>query len=73
VLGAVSPSPLVVDEAGARLVGSPLDEKAIGDAAEIAQHLARPLDNTDFAPHWRKQVVRTYVARALRELRNSQG
>jgi 4-hydroxybenzoyl-CoA reductase subunit beta len=69
VLGAVSPSPMVVEEAAAKLVGRPLTDESIGEAAEIAQHLARPLDNTDFAPHWRKQVVSTYVTRALQELR----
>jgi 4-hydroxybenzoyl-CoA reductase subunit beta len=69
VVGAVAPSPLVVDEAEKELVGRPLADEAIERAAEIAQHQARPLDNTDFVPHWRKQVVRTYVRRALNQLR----
>jgi CO/xanthine dehydrogenase FAD-binding subunit len=69
VLGAVSPSPTLVEEAAEKLVGRPLTDESIAEAAEIAQHLARPLDNTDFAPHWRKQVVSTYVTRALEELR----
>jgi 4-hydroxybenzoyl-CoA reductase subunit beta len=69
VLGAVAPKPLPVDEAAEKLVGRPLTKESIAEAAEIAQHLARPLDNTDFLPHWRKQVVSTYVARALEELR----
>ena len=69
VLGAVAPKPLPVDAAAAKLVGRPLTNESIAEAAEIAQHLARPLDNTDFLPHWRKQVVSTYVARALNELR----
>lgn len=69
VLGAVSPSPKVVDEAALALVGRPLTDESIAEAAEIAQHQARPLDNTDFLPHWRKQVVSTYVTRALGELR----
>ncbi len=65
VLGAVSPAPVEVGEAAAALVGRPLGPESIAEAAEIAQHRARPLDNTDFAPHWRKQVVRVYVTRAL--------
>jgi 4-hydroxybenzoyl-CoA reductase subunit beta len=69
VLGAVSPCPALIEEAGERLVGRPLTDESIAEAAEIAQHLARPLDNTDFAPHWRKQVVSIYVTRALEELR----
>ena len=69
VLGAVSPSPSVIEEAGERLVGRPLTDESIAEAAEIAQHLARPLDNTDFLPHWRKQVVSVYVTRALSQLK----
>lgn len=69
VLGAVSPSPTVIEEAGQVLVGRPLSEESIAEAAEIAQHLARPLDNTDFLPHWRKQVVSVYVTRALTQLK----
>ena len=62
-------SPMIVKEAGDALVGRKLTDEAIAEAGEIAQHQARPLDNTDFLPHWRKQVVSTYVGRALRELR----
>ena len=69
VLGAVSPSPTLVEEAAERLVGRPLTDESIAEAAEIAQHLARPLDNTDFLPHWRKQVVAVYVTRALAQLK----
>jgi 4-hydroxybenzoyl-CoA reductase subunit beta len=69
VLGAVAPSPLVIEEAERELVGRPLTDGSIERAAEIARHEARPLDNTDFAPHWRKQVVQTYVRRALNALR----
>ncbi len=69
VLGAVSPCPMEVPEAVEKLVGRPLSDESISEAAEIAQHLARPLDNTDFAPHWRKQVVHVYVSRALNQLR----
>jgi 4-hydroxybenzoyl-CoA reductase subunit beta len=69
VVGAVAPSPLLIEDAEKELVGGPLTDEAIERAAEIAQHQARPLDNTDFVPHWRKQVVRTYVRRALNQLR----
>jgi len=69
VVGAVAPSPLVIEEAERELVGRPLSDESIDRVAEIAQHEARPLDNTDFVPHWRKQVVRTYVRRALQALR----
>jgi len=68
-LGAVSPAPQELTPAAAALVGRPLSDASIAEAAEIAQHQARPLDNTDFAPHWRKQVVRVYAARAPAELK----
>jgi 4-hydroxybenzoyl-CoA reductase subunit beta len=71
VLGAVAPAPVEIEEAARALVGHQLTDESIARAAGIAQHRARPLDNTDFAPHWRKQVVSTYVARALNELRQN--
>jgi 4-hydroxybenzoyl-CoA reductase subunit beta len=68
VVGAVAPAPILVEAAEKELVGRPLTDESIGRAAEIAQHEARPLDNTDFVPHWRKQVVSTFVRRALGEI-----
>lgn len=72
VLGGVAPAPIEVAEARRSLIGQPLDEKRIEAAAEVCYLKARPLDNTDFLMNWRKQMVRPYVLRALRELQ-SQG
>ncbi len=69
VLGAVASRPLEALEAGRKLVGTPLDDGAIARAAALAAKLARPMDNTDFTLHWRKQVARDFVTYALRELR----
>jgi 4-hydroxybenzoyl-CoA reductase subunit beta len=69
VLGAVASRPLVCDEAAAHLVGQPLSDAAIAQAATLAAKLAKPMDNTDFTLHWRKRVAREFVAHALRELR----
>jgi 4-hydroxybenzoyl-CoA reductase subunit beta len=69
VLGAVASSPLVAADAGAVLVGRPLDDAAIAEAAGLAAGPARPMDNTDFALIWRKRAVRHFVTYALRELR----
>ena len=33
------------------------------------EHLARPMDNTDFTLYWRKRLVREFVVYALREIR----
>jgi len=68
VLGGIAPSPLEVKEAGAALIGNPLDDDHIQAAAEAAYVKARPLDNTDFVMNWRKQMARQYTLRALREL-----
>lgn len=69
VLGGVSPAPIEVTEAGQSLIGLPLDEDRISNAAEACYTRARPLDNTDFVMGWRKQMARPFVIRALNELR----
>jgi 4-hydroxybenzoyl-CoA reductase subunit beta len=68
VLGGIAPAPIEVKEAGAALIGGPLDEERMQAAAEACYLKARPLDNTDFVMNWRKQMARPYVLRALREL-----
>jgi 4-hydroxybenzoyl-CoA reductase subunit beta len=54
------------------LVGRPLDESVVNDAARLIAHIAKPLQNTDFALGWRKAVARQCAARALRELCRSE-
>jgi 4-hydroxybenzoyl-CoA reductase subunit beta len=68
VLGGIAPAPIEVTEAGAALIGAPLDEERMQAAAESCYLKARPLDNTDFVMNWRKQMARPYVLRALQEL-----
>jgi 4-hydroxybenzoyl-CoA reductase subunit beta len=69
VLGAVASRPLEVSAAAAILVGGPLTDERIAEAADRAAVPARPMDNTDFTLHWRKRVTRDFVTYALRELR----
>jgi len=69
VLGAVASRPVELPEAAAVLIGRPLSDQAISDAAERAARPARPMDNTDFTLLWRKRVTRDFVTYALRELR----
>ena len=69
VLGAVSSRPIVAEKAAASLIGKPLDDGAIAEAADLAFGVAKPMDNTDFALVWRKRVTRDFVTYALRELR----
>lgn len=67
VLGAVASRPITVEQAPSILVGRPVTEEAVWEAADAAVKLARPLDNTDMALSYRKKVARVYVARTLAE------
>jgi 4-hydroxybenzoyl-CoA reductase subunit beta len=69
VLGAVSSRPLEADRAAALLKDEALTDDAIAAAAAAASELAKPMDNTDFELVWRKKMVRSLVANALREVR----
>ena len=55
--------------AAAALVGRRLDDRdAVAEAAERAARIAKPLDNTDFALGWRKEMARHHVTAALADL-----
>jgi 4-hydroxybenzoyl-CoA reductase subunit beta len=71
ILGGIAPSPMYIAEAGAALIGQPLDAEHIQAAAEAAYTKARPLDNTDFVMNWRKQMARQYTIKALQALTGS--
>jgi 4-hydroxybenzoyl-CoA reductase subunit beta len=67
VLGGVGSYPIPVAAAG-RLVGSRLEPDVAATVAEEARRPSRPLDNTDFTLSWRKEMVKPFVERALRQL-----
>lgn len=69
VLGAVASHPLEVATAADAIVGTELDDDAIGAAADAAYKPSKPMDNTDFGLAWRKHMTREYVKGALKELR----
>jgi 4-hydroxybenzoyl-CoA reductase subunit beta len=69
VLGAIASYPQEISAAAAAIVGTRLDESAIGAAADAAYRPAKPMDNTDFTLSWRKEMVRVHVQRALQEIR----
>ena len=60
---------LAAPEAARSLLGRPLNQQAIEEAAALAARIAKPLDNTDFDMTWRKRVTVEFVTYALRELR----
>lgn len=69
VLGAVASRPLESVKARAVLLGQRLTDEVIAGAADAAYEIAKPMDNTDFELVWRKRMVKTLVAHALREIR----
>jgi 4-hydroxybenzoyl-CoA reductase subunit beta len=70
-LGAVSMAPVEAEAAQAALVGRRLTDEAIEEAARLAYPLAKPVDNTDFALRWRKEMAHHFVRDVLREIRQA--
>jgi CO/xanthine dehydrogenase FAD-binding subunit len=69
VVGAAACRPLPAAVAAKSLLGRPLNQQTIEEAAALAARVAKPLDNTDFDMTWRKRVTAEFVKYALRELR----
>jgi len=69
VLGAVASRPVASTAAEALLTGRTLTDTVIGEAAEAAYGVAKPMDNTDYELVWRKKMIRSLVTHALREIR----
>jgi 4-hydroxybenzoyl-CoA reductase subunit beta len=68
VLGGVGSHPIEVVAAQKALLGKKLTRETIQEAAATAYPAAKPLDNTDYAMAWRKDMARYYVAGTLAEL-----
>lgn len=68
VLGGVGSYPIEATKSQEAVTGKKLTEDIINEAAASAYPAAKPLDNTDFAMAWRKDMARYYVAGVLREL-----
>jgi len=67
-LGAVGAAPMPVAEIATALLGNKMTEENIAEIAHAAHKIARPMDNTDFAPSWRGKMTEQYVIAALREI-----
>jgi 4-hydroxybenzoyl-CoA reductase subunit beta len=67
-LGAVGAAPMPVEVASRVLVGNKISDDGIAEIAHAAHKIARPMDNTDFAPSWRGKMTEQYVTAVLREI-----
>jgi carbon-monoxide dehydrogenase medium subunit len=65
VLGAVAPTPLVVDEAARSLEGKPIDAIAVAAAGEIAAQTAQPITDIRATGDYRREIVKVLTERAL--------
>ncbi len=63
-LGAVAPTPLIVPDAAAALMGRPVDEAALLDLAEAVRLAADPIDDMRGTRVYRIQVVGVLARRA---------
>jgi carbon-monoxide dehydrogenase medium subunit len=66
VLGAVSPTPLLVPAAASRLVGRPLDDTALDEAAAEAFDAASPISDIRGSAAYRREIVGVLARRAVR-------
>ena len=64
-LGAVAPTPLLVEEAGAFLVGKEITPENIQEAARITQAAARPISDLRSTAEHRKHLCAVLARRAL--------
>lgn len=69
-LGAVAPTIITCGEAEQAMVGQYLSDAVIQEAAELASHEAKPIDDVRGTADYRREMVRVCVARALRQIRD---
>jgi CO/xanthine dehydrogenase FAD-binding subunit len=70
VLGAVGPSPVVVEEAAQLMRGKEITPKLIEEVSQIAWKAAHPVANTASSPRYRREMVRVLTRNAIQEALN---
>ncbi len=68
---AVGPTTLSASEAAAVLVGGPLSESVIAEAADLAAAAATPRSDHRGSADYKKHIMRTFVIRLLSKVANS--
>jgi carbon-monoxide dehydrogenase medium subunit len=69
-LGAVAPTIVRATEAEAFLAGKRLSDEVIAHAADLTAGATRPISDIRAGAEYRRDMVRVYAARGLRELRD---
>ncbi len=67
-LGAVAPTVIRAREAEEALLGRPLEEGAIAEAASLAASAARPISDIRASAEYRREMVKVLVRRALSQM-----
>ncbi len=67
VLGAVAPSPLVVEEAAQLMRGKEITPELTEEVSQIAWKAAHPVANTASSPKYRREMVRVLTRNAIEE------
>lgn len=66
-LGSVAPTPIRAREAEKRLVGEPVVEEAIQEAAEVASRECIPITDLRASAEYRREMVKVLVKRAIKD------
>lgn len=64
---AVNPAPLLVKEAGERLVGQPYSPERVAEVAQAAIRTGKPLTTSASTPVYRREMLQLFTRRALEE------
>jgi carbon-monoxide dehydrogenase medium subunit len=70
-LGAVAPTIITCGDAEQAMVGNYLSDAVIQEAAELAAHEAKPIDDVRGTADYRREMVRVCVMRAMRQIRDN--